>query len=133
HDDLRPSPRQERRRRGTGDPRADDDGVGGQLSGGEPLERRVRQHNQRDHAAPTAAIEAATAPPFLVPALRAAARAFCFATGLANVITSQPMKAFRLLTTLISSLLSGLRGGAPAGGHVNRTAERHETRLLDRL
>src|SRR4029450_13748274 len=83
--------------------------------------------------APTAAIEAATAPPFFVPALRAAARAFCFATGLANVITSPPMKAVRLLKTLIASLLSGSLGGTPGGGDVNRPAERHETRLLDRL
>src|SRR6185312_13421311 len=133
HDDLRPSPRQERRRRATGDPRADDDGVRGQLSVGEPLERRLRQNIKPAAAAPTAAIEAATAPPFLVPALRAAARAFCFATGLASVITSQPRNAFRLLNTLIASLLSGFRRGSLAGGNVDRATEGDETGLLDRL
>src|SRR5262245_65760696 len=84
-------------------------------------------------AAPTAPIVAATAPPFLVPALRAAIRAFCFATGLARETTSQPMNALRRLKTLIASLLSRLCRSAPAGRNMDRTSKSNEACFLDRL
>src|SRR4051812_24262234 len=94
-----------KRRGATGDAGSDYEGVGAQLDEGVSPERRLRQSISPAPAAPSAATDAVTAPPFFPPALRAADLAFCFASGFANAMTSQPTKAFLLLNTLISSSL----------------------------